>query len=166
MVRIMFPVLEPFGSSLAKGSGMRTWQKIYLPNAVRFYRHPAREYPEFNRFTVRGSYKSSVSSEISLGAFNLPPNRSPFGRRTSVTEEGQDYEVDYNIGRVKILNDAILNSGLPINVSFEDNTLFGFQTKTLLGLRGDYEVNKNLSIGATYMHLFRTALYSKSKYRR
>ena len=89
-----------------------------------------------------------------MGAFNLPPNSVTIRAGGQVLREGSDYEVDYNIGRVKILNDAILNSGLPITISFEDNTLFGFQTKTLLGLRGDYEVSKNLAIGATYMHLF------------
>ena len=55
---------------------------------------------------------------------------------------------------MRILNDAILNSGVPVNVSFEDNTLFGFQTKTLLGVRADYELGKNSSIGATFMNLF------------
>ncbi len=153
--RIMFPVLEPFGSALAEEidnpnlAALYTYQMLYDSTLTR-----AREYPEFNRFTIRGSYKSSVSSEISLGSFNLPPGSVTIRAGGQVLIEGQDYEVDYNIGRVKILNDAILNSGLPINVSFEDNTLFGFQTKTLLGLRADYEVSKNLNIGGTYMHLF------------
>ena len=86
--------------------------------------------------------------------FNIPPGsvRVSAGGQTLI--EGADYEVDYNIGRVKILNDAILNSGVPVNVSYEDNTLFGFQTKTMLGLRADYEVNENFNIGATYLHLF------------
>ena len=37
---------------------------------------------------------------------------------------------------------------------FEDNTLFGFQTKTLIGLRADYEVNDNLTVGGTFLNLF------------
>ncbi|MCB0587055.1 MAG: cell surface protein SprA, partial [Phaeodactylibacter sp.] len=57
-------------------------------------------------------------------------------------------------GKVRILNDAILQSGVPINVSFEDNTLFGFQTKTMVGLRADYELDDNVNIGATYLQLF------------
>ncbi|MFK7810397.1 MAG: cell surface protein SprA [Saprospiraceae bacterium] len=153
--RVMFPVLEPFGSALEEAIGNEslarqyTYPILYDSTVIR-----AREYPEFNRFTIRGSYKSSVSSEISLGAFNLPPGSVTIRAGGQVLVEGNDYEVDYNIGRVKILNDAILNSGLPINVSFEDNTLFGFQTKTLLGIRADFEASKNLTIGGTYMHLF------------
>ena len=153
--RIMFPVLEPFGAALdAQITDDRLKEKYVYKELYDRTLFLAREFPEKNRYSIRGSYKSSVSSEISLGAFNIPPGsvRVTAGGQTLI--EGSDYEVDYNIGRVRILNDAILNSGVPINVSFEDNTLFGFQTKTMLGLRADYEVDENFNIGATYLQLF------------
>ena len=62
--------------------------------------------------------------------------------------------MDYNIGRVRILNDVYISSGVPVNVSFEDNTLFGFQSKTMIGVRADYRFNDNFNLGATYLHLF------------
>ena len=151
----MFPVLEPFGSSLVDQiDGVAdkekfSFQMLYDSTIVR-----AREFPEFNRFTIKGSYKSAISNEISLGSFNLPQGSVTVTSGAQVLIEGQDYEIDYNIGRIKILNDAILASGSPIKVSFEDNTLFGFQTKTLVGLRADYEVNDNLSVGGTFLNLF------------
>ncbi len=153
--RIMFPVLEPFGSDLV--------EQITDPGFKQFYSFQmlydstvtqAREFPEFNRFTIKGTYKSAVSNEISLGAFNLPQGSVRVTAGAQQLDEGVDYEIDYNIGRIKILNDAILNSGIPIKVSFEDNTLFGFQTKTLLGLRADYEFNENLTVGGTFLNLF------------
>ncbi len=153
--RIMFPVLEPFGTALAAQIDNPTLQRKYvyqeLYDSTLFL---AREFPEKNRFVIKGSYKSSVSSEISLGAFNIPPGSVRVSAGGQLLQEGADYEVDYNIGRVKILNDAILNSGVPINVSFEDNTLFGFQTKTMIGLRADYQVDENFNIGATFLKLF------------
>ena len=153
--RIIFPVLEPFGSSLSKQitdpqlAQRYTYQMLYDSTVTR-----AREFPEFNRFKIKGSYKSSVSSEIQLGAFNLPQGSVTVTAGAQELQEGIDYEVDYNIGRLKILNDAILNSGVPVNVSFEDNTLFGFQTKTMLGLRADYRFSEDFAVGGTYMHLF------------
>ncbi|RME95371.1 MAG: cell surface protein SprA, partial [Bacteroidetes bacterium] len=69
-------------------------------------------------------------------------------------EENVDYEIDYSTGRLRILNDAILSSGVPINVAFEDNTVFGLQNKTMLGLRADYELSDDLNIGGTFMQLF------------
>lgn len=153
--RIMFPVLEPFGIALGRqipdpvDSARYVYQQLYDSTKIR-----ALESAFLNRFVIRGSYKSSVSSEISLGTFNIPPGSVTVSAGGQILQEGRDYEVDYNIGRVKILNDALLASGTPINVDFEDNTLFGFQTKTLLGLRGDFQVNPNFNIGATYLHLF------------
>lgn len=161
--RVMFPVLEPFGSSLERqireivpddNRADRLIEQYTFPQLYDSTLFRAREYPELNRFVISGEYKSSVSSEISLGAFNIPRNSVRVNAGGQVLVEGKDYEVDYNIGRVRILNDAILNSGVPINVSFEDNTLFGFQTQTLLGVRADYELGKNASIGATWMQLF------------
>ena len=153
--RIMFPVLEPFGSSLKNQitepvfQEKYVYQQLYDSTVTR-----ARERPELNRFTIRGSYRSSISSEISLGAFNIPRGSVRVTVGGQVLKEGSDYEIDYNIGRVRILRDDLLNSGAPIRVSFEDNTLFGFQTKTMVGLRADYELGDNFNIGATYLHLF------------
>jgi cell surface protein SprA len=81
--RVMFPKLEPFGSALQEAivnssgdptnpsiiaeANQYTYQQLYDSTIV-----VARQYPEFNRFAIRGSYRSSVSSEISLGAFNIP----------------------------------------------------------------------------------------------
>lgn len=160
--RIMFPTLEPFGSHLAEATNPLTgedlltqadkdrfvYQQLYDSTVI-----IAREYPELNRFSIRGEYRSSISNEISLGAFNIPPGSVTVTAGGKVLVEGQDYEIDYSIGRVRILNDAYLSSGVPINVSFEDNTLFGFQTKTMVGLRADYKFNENFILGGTFLQL-------------
>lgn len=153
--RIMFPVLEPFGRTLADSIANDLLERKYVYDSL--YETTlflAQEAAEQNRYIIRGEYKSSVSSEISLGAFNVPQGSVSVTAGGQRLVEGKDYEVDYNIGKVRILNDAILQSGVPINVSYEDNTLFGFQSKTMVGLRADYEVDDNFNIGATYLQLF------------
>jgi len=161
--RVMFPVLEPFGSSLEKEIRERVDNSARAEQLVQQYTFPqlydstlfrVKEFPELNRFILKGEYKSTVSSEISLGAFNIPEGSERITAGGQVLVRGSDYTIDYNIGRVKILNDAILNSGVPINVSFEDNSLFGFQARTMLGVRADYELGKNATIGGTFMQLF------------
>ncbi len=153
--RIMFPVLEPFGSALNREltnpADKRRFVYDTLYSQTLFN---AREFQEFNRFIIKGSYKSSVTSEISLGAFNIPPESIRVYSGGTLLREGQDYTVEAQTGRVRIINDIYLNSGAPIKIEFEDNSLFGFQTKTMLGVRADYEMNKNLTLGATYLHLF------------
>ncbi len=161
--RVMFPVLEPFGESLAEQIRERSSNSNEADRLIAQYTFPqlydstlfrAKEYPELNRFLIKGEYKSSVSSEISLGAFNIPEDSERITAGGQLLERGRDYTIDYNIGRVQIINDAILNSGVPINVSFEDNSLFGFQARTMLGVRADYELGKDAVIGGTFMQLF------------
>ncbi|HMX41005.1 MAG TPA: cell surface protein SprA, partial [Saprospiraceae bacterium] len=124
----------------------------------------AREFQQLNRFTLKGSYKGSNNSEISLGTFNLPKGsvRVSAGGRQLV--EGRDYTVDYNIGKVKILADDVLQSGQAVNVSFEDNTLFGFQNRSMIGARFDYEISKDMVVGGTFMNLFERPLTQKVNY--
>ncbi len=152
--RVMFPVLEPFGENLVEDMDPTFREKFEYFHLYDSTITRAREYPDLNRFAIRGSYKSSVSSEISLGAFNIPDGSVRVTAGGVQLLEGSDYEVDYNIGKVRILNDAYLNSGTPINVTFEDNTLFGIQNKSMIGVRADYEFSKNLALGGTYLHLF------------
>ena len=171
--RVIFPVLEPFGESLEKafytvpgepGSLNPLAQKYLYPQLYDSTITRAQEYPEFNRFIIRGRYKSSISSEISLGGFNIPQGSVVVtaGGRTLV--EGQDYTIDYNLGRIKILNEAYLNSGQPVRVAFEDNATFGFNQQGFFGARFDYFVDDNINIGATFLHLNERPFTQKVNY--
>ncbi len=155
--RVIFPVLEPFGDDLRRkfdqaGENNLANKYVYdqLYDSTRVI---AQQFPQFNRFVLQGTFKSAVSNEISLGAFNVPQGSVTVTAGGQLLEEGRDYTIDYSLGRVKIINEGILNSGVPINVSYENNALFGFQTQTLFGTRLDYRVNPKLNIGGTLLHL-------------
>lgn len=153
--RIMFPKLEPFGSTLRNQitdpveANLYVYQDLYDTILVR-----AREVLDKNRFIVKGTYKTSITSRISLGAFNLPRGSLRVNAGGTLLRENEDYIVDYNVGQITILNEAYLKAATPIRVSFEDNTLFGFQQRTMIGLRADYEKSQNFNVGATYLKLF------------
>lgn len=152
---IVFPVLEPFGSSLEKLLGdpaiaaKYSFSELYDTTVT-----GARELLVKNKFIMAGRFKSDISAEYSLGAWNIPPGSVRVSAGPSILVEGQDYEVDYAIGRVRIINESYLQQGTPINISYEDNSVFSLQQKTMLGLRAEYEVNDNFYIGATTMRLF------------
>ena len=153
---IFFPVLEPFGNSLLQllDNNTELFEKYGFPKLYTETITDARENLDANRFVMKGKYKSSISSEISLGGFNIPQGSVVVRAGSQILREGIDYDIDYGIGRLKIINDAYLQQGVPIRVSFEDQSLFSLQQKTMLGLRFDYEASKNLNLGATYMRLF------------
>ena len=79
--------------------------------------------------------------------------------------EGTDYTVDYAMGRVRIINQGYLNSGTPITVSTEANSVFSAVTKRMFGLRANYEINKDFTLGATFMNLHESPITQKVNYK-
>jgi cell surface protein SprA len=167
--RIMFPVLEPFGRSLKAKldiltgdptvSAKYTYQALYDSTLFR-----AQETQSRNRFLIRGRVKSSASNRIQLNAFGLKPGAVTVSAGAYQLLEGVDYSIDYGSSTLTVLNLAYVAPNIPLNISYEDNALFGLQTRTMLGLRADYEVKKNFNIGATYMNLFEQPFTRKVNY--
>ncbi|MES2703470.1 MAG: cell surface protein SprA [Bacteroidota bacterium] len=153
--KIIFPVLQPFGRNLAKAVGSSpVFQRRYIFQVLYdSTKTVAQQYQSNDRYIMRGSYKSSSSSEIFLGGFNIPPGSVSVTAGGTRLVENQDYQIEYGLGRIKILNTGILNSGVPINIQYEDNATFGFQQQNFMATRFDYYLNKNLTLGGTFMRL-------------
>lgn len=119
---------------------------------------------EKNKFQLIGKYKSSGADGIPIGAFNVPRGSVVVtaGGRTLV--EGVDYTVNYEMGRVQILDPALLNSNTPISVTTENNSVFGQQIRRFAGLNVEHRVNDNLLVGATFLNLNERPLTRKSAY--
>ena len=160
--RVYFPVLEPFGDYLKSTFDNQSLAtKFAFDSLYSTTRILAEQDVNHNRFTFRGRYQSSSGSEISLNAFNIPQGSVNVTAGGAQLTENVDYTVDYNLGRVKILNEAILASGQPIKVSLGSNSLFNIQTKTLLGTRFDYRVSDDINIGGTILNLTERPLTRK-----
>ncbi|TAL64221.1 MAG: cell surface protein SprA, partial [Bacteroidetes bacterium] len=152
--KVVFPVLEPFGSHLKKmiaDPGLANkyiFQELYDSTQT-----VARQMAEKNKFILKGQYSSESGSEIRLNATNIPQGGVKVTAGGVPLTENTDYTVDYNMGTVRIINSALIESQTPIQVSLESNQFFGFQTKTLVGTHLDYRVSNNFDIGGTILHL-------------
>lgn len=154
--RIYLSSKEPFGNNLRNkfdagdfpAANKYIYQELYDST-----RTIAQQLPEKNRFRIKGQYKSASGSEISLNALNIPQGAVQVTANGQALTENVDYTVDYTLGRVKIINESILNSGANIKVSTESNSLFNVQQKSLLGTRLDFKVNQDLTLGGTLLHL-------------
>lgn len=119
---------------------------------------------EKNKFQLVGSYKSTGADGIPIGAFNVPRGsvRVTAGGRTLV--EGVDYTVNYEMGRVQILDPSLLSSNTPISVSTENNATFGQQTRRFTGLNVEHKFSDQFMVGATYLNLNERPITHKSSY--
>jgi cell surface protein SprA len=154
---VIFPSVEPFGSYLQtqlKKAGYTATQSLpYLfPALYDSVLVAAQQEPNLDRYWIRGSFQSSVSSDISLGALNVPQGSVLVTAGGIKLTENVDYTVDYTLGRVKILNQGLLSSGTAIQISLENNALFSIESKTFFGQHFDYMMSKDFNLGATVVN--------------
>jgi len=177
--QIIFPSVEPFGEYLfnvLKSNDPQedyTDRNRYNANQKKYVfkemyditKLDAADYQRYNKFELKGRYKSSGSGQgIALGAFNVPRGSVRVTAGGRLLQEGLDYTVNYQLGRVTILNEGIKNSNIPIEVSTESNTLFGQQNKRFMGFTAEHKFNDDLILGGTYMRLSERPLTQKANY--
>ena len=176
--RIIFTTKEPFGE--------RLFEKLKNQNSIEDYNDPTTYNPnqqkyvfrnmykntqsgalqdsDKNKFLLRGKYKSSGSNGIPIGAFNVPQGSvvvMAAGRRLV---EGVDYSVDYQLGRVQILDPSLQSSNTPIEVSLENNSIFGQQTRRFMGFNVEHKISDNFVVGGTYLKMTERPFTQKSSY--
>ena len=164
--RIYFPVLEPFGSHIRKifADNPVLAEKYAFDSLYTLTKTSAEQYTEKNKFRLEGHYTSSSGSEINLNALNVSPGSVTVTAGGAPLVENVDYTVDYTLGRVTILNEALLNSGSNINISLENNTAMSTMKKSFLGARVEHEINPDFLIGGTILHLNERAYTTKVNY--
>ncbi len=162
---IIFPELEPFGNFLRKKIGNDNIAKKYtFPELYDSTQYVAQQTAVKNKFYLKGKYKSSSGNEIMLNVMNVPQGSVKVSQGGKELQENVDFSVDYNIGKVTILNEALLRSGMPIKISVESNDEYGITTKNLVGTHLNYQFNDNFNIGATAMHLSELPLDPKTRF--
>ncbi len=166
--KIIFPLLEPFGRDLDSlayhGQTQDIKDKYIYYQLYDSIKAIAQTYANLNRFILYGTVKGSSNTDIYLGGFNIPRGSVTVTAGGQILQENTDYSVDYNLGTLKIINQAIINSGVPVNVQFENNATYNIQQRSFFGLRADYIVNNKLSIGATMEHINERPYFTKMDY--
>ena len=174
--KIVFTKVEPFGEYLfdvlALGGEDYNIDATYNANQTKYVydilyketKTAALEEVEKNKFQIKGRYKSVGGDGIAIGAFNVPRGSVKVTAGGRVLVEGIDYTVNYQLGRVQILDEALKASNTPIQVSTENNSIFGQQSKRFFGLNVEHKFNENFVLGATYISLKERPITQKANY--
>jgi cell surface protein SprA len=162
--RIIFPVLEPFGRDLDSAvlPGERPNVLFYpLYDTIKAI---AQNYTKLDRFRLIGRSKSSgANSDYQLG-FNIPRGSVTVTAGGQILQENIDYEINYDLGTLHVINPAIISSGIPVQIQYENNATYGLQSKNFIGLRLDYLASKHLSLGGTVVQLGERPFFTKQSY--
>ncbi|MFL0354148.1 cell surface protein SprA [Xanthomarina sp. GH4-25] len=174
--KIIFTKAEPFGeylfNKLALGGEDYNNDMTYNDNQTKYVydvlyketKTAALEAADKNKFKIKGRYKSTGGDGIPIGAFNVPRGSVQVTAGGRVLVEGIDYTVNYQQGTVQILDEALKASNTPIQVTTENNAVFGQQTKRFTGINVDHQFNENFVLGATWLHLSERPITQKANY--
>jgi len=160
---VIFPTVEPFGKDLASkltniGDANYIFNELY-----EITRSEAKNnFQQKDKYLLKGHLKSESANGISLGAFNMPQGsvRVTSGGRELV--EGVDYVVDYQMGRVQIVNPSLESSNAPIEVSVENNAAFNLQTKRFFGVDIEHKFSDKFLGGFTFLNLSEKPITQKA----
>ncbi len=168
--RIIFPLLQPFGRDIAPKVFTNPAQgadSLFYPLYDSIKAIAQQQFPNLNRFLLKGSAKTSSTSDISIG-YNIPPGSVTVTAGGQKLNENIDYTINYDLGTIKIINQAIINAGTPVQVNFENNASFGMQEKSFLAFRLDYlainTAKEQLALGATFVRLSERPFFTKVDY--
>lgn len=174
--KIIFPSAEPFGEYLFNKLSLNTSENYtdtnsYNENQEKYVydilysstKTAALEEIEKNKFKLKGRYKSSGSSGIPIG-FSASPGSVVVTAGGRTLLEGIDYTVNYAAGTVQILDESLKNSNTPIEVSSEDNAVFGQQSRRFTGINIEHKFNENFVLGGTLLNLNERPITQKANY--
>lgn len=151
--RIVFPVLEPFGSTMAsyfnEESEASLLEKYVFHELYDMTKADAARLYEKDRFHLVGEYQAQGSGgEFRLPAFGVVPDSVVVTSGGTRLTEGTDYTINYAVGTVTILNQGILNSGKDIDIAYEKANLVSNRNRTLIGTRLEYDYSDNITFGS------------------
>ncbi|MQP25323.1 cell surface protein SprA [Flavobacterium sp. LMO8] len=174
--RIIFLKVEPFGKHLFNKLDLTSLAENYddpltynsnqskyvFRNLYKTTQAAALQESAKNKFQLKGRFKSLGNDGISIGAFNVPQGSVVVTAGGRVLVEGIDYTVNYQMGKVNILDPSLAST--PIEVSVENNAVFGQQTRRFWGFNVEHKFNDKFVVNATMLNLSERPFTTKSNY--
>lgn len=155
--RIIFPYIEPFGKRIEDiilSSPLTETQKTEAIDRLVFFelytttRQNAQNNSKNNIYRIRGLTRGGVSDSYFLN-FQLIEGSVRVTANGRELVEGLDYEVDYSIGNILITNRTFLAPGQEIRIDYESNQFMQIQQTTFTGLRAEYALSPDITLGST-----------------
>lgn len=151
---IIFPHPEPFGEGLEPiltnpQDELFLFNDLYLETKIQ----AKNNHQDRDKYILKGYFKSQNSGGISIGAFNVPRGSVTVTAGGRQLVEGVDYVVDYQLGRVQIIDPGLQSSGTPIQISTENNAVFNQQRKTFMGIDVEHRFSEDFIIGGTILNV-------------
>jgi cell surface protein SprA len=166
---IIFPSLRPFDDAI-----VNYFDRLGTPELAQQYTYSeiydttydvARRNTGRDRFVITGEVSGKATNRINLGAFNLAQNSVKVTLDGVPLREFEDYVIDYYAGQLTLRNPRASLPNANLKIEYEARDVFNISTRTLAGIRGDYQLFKTRKVdsklGFTLMHYDQSALIDR-----
>lgn len=161
---LIFPDRHPFDSRLLYAIGTNgdtvrlaeTVPEIYTQTTESITRAASKYYLSI-------ATKERGNSVIDLQSTNIIEGSEIVTYNGATLKKGEDYDINYDMGRLTLLKDEYTDINSSLSVMFETAPFFSLTRKTLLGTRLEYAPNKNFKVGGTLLYKSDKATNRKPK---
>ncbi len=154
---LIFPTFHPFANdSLAGGTGNPDLQAS-LGTGTMYTTTDRTQIDNDSRFTIEVDY-SNQSSTINLG-FMIVENSEQVLKNGIPMKKGMDYSIDYFSGTLVLMDEVDPNA--EIRILFDKHELVSFDKKTILGVRGQMDINEHSYLGMTALYFNQSVINEK-----
>ncbi len=142
---IIFPLLEPFNPS-APPAGVTTELEEKVPKI--YNTQNMNEKVEASRYYIEVKTANRASTiSVGGGMFGIMEGTEQVLLNGKKLTRGSDYQIDYNFGKITLLNEEAMSPTADLVVRYEEPNAFQQMQKTLLGFQADYDLLSDSRIG-------------------
>ncbi len=157
---LYFPNREPFSTSVAYPPDTTTLSSR-VPEIYAFPNGSQQSITASKYYMVVSN--KSRASEVNLGRMNIIENSERITINGRQMTKGQDYNIEYDFGRVTFLTEEAMDPNASVSIDYEYAPIIASEKKTLFGLRGEYDFSDKLQFGSTFLYKSDKATERKPK---
>lgn len=151
---VIFPYLEPFGSRLRELLEDSPATEADIERLVydELYSERQRNAAQSSKNTfyqMQGQSRGGVQDNYNLGIALVEGSVRVYANGTQL-QENVDFQVDYSFGNITILNDRYTAPGQDIRIEYENQSLISIEQRTFTGLRAEYRITNDFTLGGTF----------------
>jgi len=142
---LIFPLLEPFASN-APPAGVSVELAEQVPKI--YNTQNMDEKIEASRYYIEvktANRQSTIS--VGGGLFGIMEGTEEVILNGKKLARGKDYQIDYNFGKITLLNEEAMSPTADLVIRYEEPNAFQQMQKTLVGIQADYDLFSDSRIG-------------------
>lgn len=150
---LIFPRRQPFNndSTFVDANGVPTQELQKKVSAIYDHEQNEKVVQTSSQYFISMS-SGTRSGTIRLNRANIIEGSERIYANGELLQRGTDYRIDYSFGTVTLNSSRATDPNANIEIDFEYAPFLALQKKTLLGMRAEYELNKNFSFGGTVLY--------------